>query len=57
MRYTKLTSSNLFGPYHTKESILQIGDVHMQFSSTNVGPCYFTSVEREEKKLTEQQGE
>ena len=49
MRNTKLTSSNFFGLYHTKESILQIGDVQsMQFSSIYVGPCYFTSVEREE---------
>ena len=51
MRNTKLTSPNLFGPFHTKEYALQLGDTQiMQFSDTDPGPCYYNDHERSTKR-------
>ena len=51
MRDTRLTSSNLFGPFHTKDHALQIGSVQsMQFSEIDAGPCYLSESERRKKR-------
>ena len=51
MRNSKLTIDN-FGPFHTPSYNLQPGMIQsMQFSSTDVGPCYYTEEERNKYRL------
>ena len=41
----------LFGPFHTKEYVLQLGHTqNMQFSDTDPGPCYYSESERLAKR-------
>jgi hypothetical protein len=57
MRQSELTSKSCFGPYHTSDHALQLGDKQtMTFSSTDIGPFYFTPVEREKRKFDKDTG-
>ena len=47
MRDSEPLTSNLFGPFHTKDSPLQPGDIQkMQYVADDEGPCYFLPSER-----------
>ena len=57
MHNTQLTKE-CFGPYHNEQYQLQVGSIQcMVFNSSDLGPCYMNSEEREKYKLDINTGE
>ena len=58
MRKTKLINPCNFGPFHTHEYKLQPGDTqNLQFSKTDLGPCYMNETERELRRYDKRLGQ
>ena len=52
MRDSQLSSSDFFGPFHSSDSPLQVGDIQtMQFSENDPGPCYMSEALRMENRF------